>query len=320
MTSLKERVGAVSPDWLVRAYRTAAAGREFFRDYVQYVTSSSWHTRPNERRGWRDSTESYQSRLTINYHGLEKGSTFPAPKRPYGASKITSIEKLLRNADQHNIEVNARQHAMNAVDATVTFNETGIISDRVSPPAAIVSPVWDSAAFRTFVESRHSVRNFDAGRPIDDAALREAVAVATEGTPSVCNRRSYRAHYYSDRASIDALLALQNGNRGFGHTAPGLFVVTERRSAFVGPGERNQRWVDGGLFAMTLVYALHSAGLGTCFLNWSQTNRQTDSLRERAGIPRSEDVIVLIAVGYPPETYRVASSPSRPIDDTLVHH
>lgn len=320
MTSLKERIGAVSPAWLVRAYRAAAAGREFFRDYTQYVTSSSWYDQPNERRGWRDSAESYQSRLTINYHGLEKGSTFPSPKRPYGASKIIAIEKLLNNADQQSINVSARSHAMSAVDATIAFNETGVISHQISPSVTSAPPIWNGAAFRAFTAARHSIRNFDAERPVDDIIIREAVTTATEGTPSVCNRRSYRAHYYSDRKSIDALLDLQNGNRGFGHTVQGLFVVTQRRSSFVGPGERNQRWIDGGLFAMTLVFSLHSLGLGTCFLNWSQTNARTDSLRERGRIPRDEDIIVLIAVGYPPASYRVASSPARPLSETYVQH
>jgi Nitroreductase family. len=99
-----------------------------------------------------------------------------------------------------------------------------------------------------------------------------------------------------------------------------LLVVTERRSAFVGVGERNQRWVDGGLFAMSVVLSLHAQGLASCFLNWSQTVSATQELRARSGIPKTEDVIVLIAVGWPAEQARVARSPLRAVDDWLVEH
>lgn len=320
MASIRTHIRAISPRWIVETYRAVATGREFIRDYAQYVSSSAWHARPNARRGWRDSRESYESRLTINYHGLEKGATLPAPKRPYGESKVKTIEDLLDKASSYGMDLDGRGHALATVQAVENFNNTGTISDTTSPRADRRVLPWNSDDFRSFVQQRHSIRNFDPDRDVALASVREAVAIASDGTPSVCNRRSYRAHFYSDRATISDLLALQNGNRGFGHTVRGLFIVTERRSAFVGAGERNQRWIDGGLFAMTLVYALHAAGFGTCFLNWSQTNRQTALLRMTAGIPRSEDVIVLIAVGYPPNTFRVASSPSRPIDDTFVVH
>jgi hypothetical protein len=48
-------------------------------------------------------------------------------------------------------------------------------------------------------------------------------------------------------------LSYQNGNSGFGHTVPALFVITSDMRIFEKSGERNQGWVDGGLFAMALV-------------------------------------------------------------------
>lgn len=318
--TIKERVGKVAPEWVVRAYRTFASSIEFFRDFTQYAASSSWYSRRNDVRGWRDSNESYQSRLTISYHGLEKGATFPVPKRPYGASKCVEIQKLVNNAASEGLELTSREHALRALTAVEGFNRTGVISDDVSPLRSAKNVAIDKSAFRAFVKARHSIRNFDASRPVDEATVLEALTTAAEGTPSVCNRRSYRAHYYSSRKAIDSLLDLQNGNRGFGHTVQGLFIVTERRSAFVGAGERNQRWVDGGLFAMTLMFSLHAVGLGTCFLNWSQTHAKTSALRARGDIPKSEDIVVLIAVGYPPKEFRVASSPVRPLSETFVRH
>jgi nitroreductase len=51
------------------------------------------------------------------------------------------------------------------------------------------------------------------------------------------------------------------------------------------------------------------------------SNAQSDALRTEAGIPDSEDVICLIAIGYPPEQgFRVARSPRRPVGQVLTTH
>ena len=89
---------------------------------------------------------------------------------------------------------------------------------------------------------------------------------------------------------------------------------------FVGPDERNQRWVDGGLFAMTLVWAFHALGLSTCMLNWALPNVSSNRLRELAGIPDGEDIVVLIAIGHAAEGARVARSEKRSVDDLGIFH
>lgn len=98
-------------------------------------------------------------------------------------------------------------------------------------------------------------------------------------------------------------MSYQNGNSGFGHTVPALFVITSDMRIFEKSGERNQGWVDGGLFAMALVYALHALGLGACMLNWSQDHDQDDALRAAFEIP--DDLLV-------------AQSPRRPVGDVFL--
>ncbi|MBC9226847.1 nitroreductase family protein [Aeromicrobium sp. zg-636] len=245
--------------------------------------------------------------------------TFPKPRRPYGIERREELAALVSIAESGGQELSSLAPAMSAIEALDRFNSTGEISDETTPRAESSLEEIPLDAITRFVTTRRSVRNFDVTRPVPDPLIQQAVQFAGT-TPSVCNRRSFKAHYFDSRDTIDALLSLQNGNSGFGHTVPGLFVITEKRSAFAGPGERNQRWVDGGLFSMTLVWVLHALGLGTCFLNWSQTHARTDALREAAGIPPTEDVIVLIAVGYPSLNHRVARSPQRPVSEIFQHH
>lgn len=103
-------------------------------------------------------------------------------------------------------------------------------------------------------------------------------------------------------------LRWQPGNRGFGHLASRALVVTVDLQAFSGPGERNQAWVDGGMFAMSLLYALHSLGYGACPLAWSQRSSFDRQARAALGIPPNEVIIMMIAVGTLPERFRVAVS------------
>jgi nitroreductase len=114
---------------------------------------------------------------------------------------------------------------------------------------------------------------------------------------------------------MQAALSHQNGNRGFGYRAQGVLVITSDLRAFVNAGERNQCWVDGGLFAMSVVYALHSLGLGCCMLNWSMEAAADRAMRKEMGIPDSEAVITMTAVGHLKERFKVARSHRRPLHE-----
>ena len=109
--------------------------------------------------------------------------------------------------------------------------------------------------------------------------------------------RSARVHIAFSRERIARVLSFQNGNAGFGDTLGAVVIVTTDIRAMNSLGERNQCWVDGGIFAMSLAYALHGLGLGACMLNWSQTRERDIALREAVGIPESEAIVTMIGVG-----------------------
>src|SRR3546814_20513526 len=87
----------------------------------------------------------------------------------------------------------------------------------------------------------------------------EAVELALH-SPSVCNRQASYVYCLQSREIIDRALSLQNGNRGFGHEIPCLLILCTDLSAFDTAGERYQHWIDGGMFSMSLVWALHALG------------------------------------------------------------
>jgi succinoglycan biosynthesis protein ExoA len=169
--------------------------------------------------------------------------------------------------------------------------------------------------FGRFVRLRHSVRNF-AEKRIPDNEISRAVATA-QRSPSVCNRQSSRVHVYTAAGDKEQVLRLQNGNDGFGHLADRVLLVTSDIRSFVSSGERHQGYVDAGMFAMTLVYALHARGIASCCLNLSTYSFQDVALRRACLIPAWETPIMMIAVGYPPERFKVAASARLPTDSVL---
>jgi len=166
-----------------------------------------------------------------------------------------------------------------------------------------------------FFKSRRSVRNF-SDKEIDFSLIEKAVEMAMY-TPTVCNRQAVKVHAFTEKTSREKVLNCQMGNSGFGQQAKSALVITVDRECFFTAGERNQCWIDGGLFSMSLVYALHSLGLGTCCLNWSVTKERDKLLRSVIDIKESEAVIMMVAVGHLKENFKVAMSARKSLEHFL---
>lgn len=267
----------------------------------------------------RPTGRNLEAQLTKDYHRIEKGLTFAEPRRPFGDAVQARLEHFAATADDYGVGwlVTEEGHVPTALAALAEWNSSGVVSDVVAPAGSPIVPLPSDEADRLFLE-RHSLRNFDAERTVDREAL-ERILMHTGRTPSVCNRQAGRIHLYSDPQTVQKVLTLQAGSAGFRETIPHVAVVTAESALFTGAGERNQPWIDGGLMAMTLVWAMQAAGVHTCMLNWSKRNHLSTALRKVTGIPDSEAVICVVAFGYPPESgYRVARSPRRPVPEFVT--
>jgi nitroreductase len=276
--------------------------REFSADRDRYAQSMLLgdYIEDHQLKGRR-----LEAQILKDYHRIEKGLALPQPRRPFGKEVAERLHRLLQRQPDGPVADDARS----ALAALARWNETGEIDDAVSPIRAVADR--GIAEPERFFESRHSVRNFRAD-PVDDQVIERALALAAH-TPSVCNRSPWSVRFYREAAERRQLLSLQTGNSGFGESAPLLALVSADLRMFSGPGERNQAWIDGGLFAMSLVYAFHALGVDTCMLNLSITNERADRIRSLASFDPSEVPVVMIAVGYGSEQHRRARSPRRPV-------
>lgn len=303
--------------WAWSRLSSAKGFREFVLDARRYQNLSTPSSR--DILGRLEGRQ-LEGQITKDYHRIEKGLALNFPKRPFGADAEERLSLAFASHDSGRDNSAYKNYADDALQALNSWNQGGEIADLVSPrgdsiPRTHITPgVLDG-----FFKSRRSVRAFDKSREIDENLISRAVSLAGN-SPSVCNRQTWKAHYYSGSEDVARILKHQSGNRGFGSDASGVIIITSDVRLFSGSGERNQRWVDGGLFAMSVVWALHGLGVATCMLNWSKGNAASDALRAEAALDINEDVIVLIAVGHPVPNYRVARSERRPLSEIFQAH
>lgn len=276
-----------------------------------------------------DNLSKIRGHLTILYHIVEKGLTMPETRLGFGTKIILELTDLCKlylingydTKDQtfvHSIQVLNEYlmfHDLNnfKLDTTIV-NEIKSISltSRVETSSSQYCFSKDEffkyhqSSFFDFCKSRHSSRNFSK----EDIPLEIIYRCVEQAnlSPSACNRQPTRVNIIKNKKKILQALELQHGNRGFGHLANILLVITSDISLFQDE-ERNEPFLNAGLFCMTLVYSLHFHKIGTCLLNWDVNS--TDDIKQRSllKIPDNEQIIVLIACGYLPDEFKIAISP-----------
>lgn len=279
--------------------------------------------------------------MTARYHSIEKGLSLKQPRVGFGKERI---DQLMSNAmdyaalygvdDTIKIVVSVLKsycafnlahghtdaHLLTRIEKLSNMKggaescELGQAGWLEETKESITR--YSKVDIKNFFLKRYSIRNF-AKEPVDLEDIKAAVVMAQK-TPSVCNRQSSKVYVYGSGPTMVKALELQKGNKGFEDQIDKLLIVTSDVQHFIAVGERNQGWIDGGMFAMSLIYALHSLGLGTCCLNWSAEKDRDQKLRALTGIGPSECIIMMIAVGQLPSQLRVAASPRKRIQDVLI--
>lgn len=169
--------------------------------------------------------------------------------------------------------------------------------------------------FKSFVKSRHSVRFFKNQIPEKDK-IEEALRIA-QFTPSACNRQGWKTHVFLGKESVN-LIKWQCGARGFEKEILGSILVTANLKAFFFY-EVHQAYIDGGLYAMNLINALHSLGFGTIPLSMGFDCSKLATLK-KFHIQESEVPIVIIGFGELEDRFKIAISKRKSIEITNSYY
>ncbi len=259
------------------------------------------------------------SKITIlekDLHRIEKGLSLINAKKSFGVEPANRITSFL-NSSTEPTDGYYKKRSRTALDARDKWINLGDRSEgRLTEK---VSPTFDDSKrdlFEQFFTSRRSIRNFVGSAPSIDLIVR-AIEWSIN-TPSVCNRQGWYVWYVTEERLLKKILSLQNGNSGFNNLNGVLIFGMDRKKYTLG-SERNQIWVDGGLFAMSTAWALHAQGLGTCFLNWATSPRKTQVLRSLVNASRNIEFTTLCAVGFFEKDTLVAISPRKIPSQYLKH-
>ena len=163
----------------------------------------------------------------------------------------------------------------------------------------------ETAPFPVFSQSRYSIRDFGTA-PVSQVQLEDAFKLC-ERTPSACNRQSVRLHVFTDREKIDELCMMQMGCKGFYESFQGVILVCSDMTCYAFH-EPNQFFVDGGLYVMNLMYALHANDIANIPLTMGHKAKHITAIKKRMGIPANEQPILLIGYGSYKDKWKVAAS------------
>lgn len=282
--------------------------------------------------------DSFKYYLTKQYHIIEKGLSLPETRSGFGQPKITNViekaqkyEKIygsdeltlsIRETLKQYMSINKDSELTNVFRLTVnkyldSNSKSGSGKGGLKYIDRDFSSTLNLEEFTIFAKSRVSVRNFSNENV--SIGILKAATEAAQYAPSVCNRQSWKVHCYTDKSKILSILSYQNGNRGFSNVINKLIIVTSDAKGFTS-FENNQRFIDGGLFSMNLLLAIHAAGLGACPLNTCYPYIIEKKVKSVSGIPDNERLIMMIGIGCLKEKYSVAYSARNPIDNVFISH
>lgn len=316
----------------IRSVRTLGY---FFNDLYSVACWMRWSSKNEDQ-------VSLSAELLFYYHKIEKGLVMPGERRLFGVEVVPVVMILMRRwvcagYDQHNpIFQGALQtltsylnflgqmnyhSSLDLKSAVESFlNEFRSFEDKLSTPIKNIEIFealdCSSEYFKSLVLSRRSVRNYRPD-PVPDEIIESAIKSAMY-SPSACNRQPWTVFLYSDDEKKKILLKYQNGNKGFGHLAPQIAMITADERCFFDASERHEPYIDGGLFSMSFALALKANGVSTCCLNWCVPVSIDKTVHSLFNIPPSKKIIMLMAIGYATSDCMVPRSPRRKIEEVLI--
>jgi nitroreductase len=300
----------------------------FLYDYFRFKKYFSPENRPKINR------KKLEALILKDSHRIEKALCLPNTRFYFGEEALNKlISNLIKYLDKYGKD-NVYYFGIGSLNAYEEFHVaankklptffinlkknigTNDLQNKICKDVGIESvQSFDtdySSFFYQFVSSRHSCRDFETTKLISKEIVKNIMESAIRA-PSVCNRQHWHVHFYTGEKKAE-ILKMQNGNTGFSENIPYLALVTSDLRSFYTKHERQQPFVDGGLFSMSLMYAMHSHGICSCPLNWCNSFITDRNLHKLQYIGDSESVIMLIAFGYPNLDGHYAKSPRMPVD------
>lgn len=165
--------------------------------------------------------------------------------------------------------------------------------------------------------TRRSIRNYEPGRSISEAQVRELLSAA-QNAPSWANQQPSKYYVAISPEKQAAVLEMIGGNKDRVANAPVMIVSTfeKGKSGFfrgMPANDAGDFWgaYDNGLSNAYLVLKARDMGFDTLIMGM----RESDRLRALFNIPENEMILAVIALGYRAEEPNMPVH--RPLDEVV---
>jgi nitroreductase len=265
-----------------------------------------------------DTFKKVEANIILNYHAIEKGFLHSKIRPQFGVFRIIELIKLLKSPyivdqDIYKSQIQAaylslckyyEYHIYINVDISRYFPENDYINfkekcklknDIISNNECQKKIESNNDNFLLFSKSRKSIREY-TGEKISIEKIYNVIELA-KSAPSVCNRQPSKVYLMENKSKIDEIYKIQGGLGGFSEDISQLLVLTVDRSCFYSVGERNQMFIDGGIFLMNLLYSLHFYEIAACPAHWALNFEDDKKIEKIIQLSKSEKVICIISIG-----------------------
>jgi len=307
---------------------------------INFIKDFKLYRRYSTAFGIKD-LKNKEAEFIIQYHRLEKGMLHENMKQAFARESILVLHQLMSDDDviksiarsqiKVGFQVMCRYYELQEesgfdisnfyTKSQYEFYKNMLAMDYSIEFSGICN--WNridfykntNEPFPIFAKSRKSVREF-TGEKIRLDIIEKVIELANT-SPSVCNRQASNVYLVEEKSKIDRILDIQGGFRGFSKNVSQLLILTNDRKYYYSVGERNQLYIDGGIYLMNLLYALHCYQIGNCPANWGKTAKGEKKIYNVIELSESEKIICLIPIGVIPDKFRTTLSKRRDINENF---
>lgn len=302
------------------------------RDYERFEKyHAHWHIPQNK--------ENVRRNIMFFAHAVEKGLSHSNFRPKFGIGALTSLSKNLDlwydfnkfddvffniglatikqyfvKHESLDIEFEDRRSLFTPRVLKLIDSSTGDLGGVDVIDSRELNEVLQSKSLLDVMKRRRSLREW-ADSNVDLEKIKSAIEIALT-TPSVCNRQNTNVYVVTEPDKIDRALKAQGGMVGF-KNPPVLILVTNDTKGATFFTERNQSFIDGGLFTMSLLLGLEYERLAAVCLHTMVGTREDFQIREVLDVPESESLITFIAVGNRKEHMLTPHSQRITVDDVM---
>jgi nitroreductase len=283
------------------------------------------------------SKKSIDAELFRVTHTIEKGLSLSCPRKGFGLKKIEYLFSLINLYVEKSFDVAdvAFQNAVDVlckyaglqkdlgfedddlykkIDSLQKYNNKSLVAGTIVLKRVDLMSKSKSG-YEEFVLSRHSCRQF-SGEAVSLEKVKQAISLASH-CPSECNRQPCHAYVTDSKESFEYLSKYIAGNRGFEREVNRYLVISSEINCYHDMYERNQLYIDGGIFLHAVVEALHYFDIATCILQNGEYPVKDKELKSGLKIPNNEKIIAFIAIGNYKDIFPVSISNRKSVDSML---